>query len=266
LPLFAKEGNKSSLWQREVRRDFINDVVINMKPFKTVAAKVRLRNSFFSYHATSQAITSSDPPRQKACGYQSRHSHGFTLIEILVAVAILSVLLAAIYSTFFLSYKAIDGMDESMVKLQEARRALDILKRELDSTVYAAGDENTFFRIVDRDVFGKQATRLEFTAFSPQRPGVSKVSYFIEEKEGKLNLFKKLESPYSKEEAEGVDIIEDMASFGIEAKYNDTWVQTWDTGINKGRPEEIRIKLSITIKGRTVTLSDIASPKIGRKS
>jgi hypothetical protein len=28
LPLFAKEGDKSSLWQREVRRDFINNVVI----------------------------------------------------------------------------------------------------------------------------------------------------------------------------------------------------------------------------------------------
>ena len=198
-----------------------------------VAANFSLRNVFSGDHATSQA---------KACGYQeqpvkSRHSHGFTLIEILVAVAILSVLLAAIYSTFFLSYKAIEGMDESMVKLQEARRALDILKRELDSAFYAADDENTFFRIVDRDVFGKQATRLEFTAFSLPRPGVSKVTYFIEEKEGKLNLFKKLESPYGKEEAEGVDIIEDMESFGIEAKYNDTWVKTWDTGINKGRSE-----------------------------
>jgi hypothetical protein len=28
LPLFAKEGDKSSLRQREVRRDFINNLVI----------------------------------------------------------------------------------------------------------------------------------------------------------------------------------------------------------------------------------------------
>ena len=56
-----------------------------------------------------------------------------------------------------------------------------------------------------------------------------------------------------------------MESFGIEAKYNDTWVKTWDTDINKDIPEEIRIDLAITIKGRTVTLSDISSPKIGRK-
>jgi len=30
-PLFAKEGYKSSLWQREVRRDFINNVAIIMR-------------------------------------------------------------------------------------------------------------------------------------------------------------------------------------------------------------------------------------------
>jgi len=226
-----------------------------------VAAHFSVRHFFIGEHSTSQA----NPESFRDCGYQSRCSPGFTLIEILVAVAILSILLAAIYSTFFLSHKAIEGMDESMMKLQEARRALDILKREIDSTFYAVGDQNTFFRIVDRDVYGKQATRLEFTAFSPQRPGVSRVTYFIEEKEGKLILFKKVESPYRKEETEEADIIEDMESFGIEAKFNNTWVKTWDTSINKDIPEEIRINLAITIKGRTVTLSDISSPKIGRK-
>jgi len=232
----------------------------------TVAATFRLRNAFIGDHSRTQA----NPEGFRDCGYQkkpykNRCSHGFTLMEILVAVAILSVLLAAIYSTFFLSHKAIEGMDESMVKLQEARRALDILKRELDSTFYAADDQNTFLRIVDRDVYGKQATRLEFTTFSLPRPGVSRVTYFIEDKEGKLNLFKKLESPYGKEEAEGVDIIEDMEAFGIEAKYNDTWVKTWDTSVNQDIPEEIRINLAVSIKGRTVNLSDISAPKIGRK-
>jgi hypothetical protein len=55
-----------------------------------------------------------------------------------------------------------------------------------------------------------------------------------------------------------------MEAFSIEAKYNGTWVKTWDTSINKDMPEEVRINLAITIKGRTVTLSDISSPKIGR--
>jgi general secretion pathway protein J len=189
---------------------------------------------------------------------------GLTLIEVLVAVAILTIVLAAIYSTFFLSHRAIEGMDESMSKLQEARKAIDILRCELDSSYYEEKDTNTFLRIQDRDIYGKQSSQISFTTFSTLRPGLSRVSYYIEDKDGKLNLLKKIESPYSKEEAEGVDLIEDLEAFIIEAKYNDEWVRTWDTDVNKERPQEIRICLNIMIKGEKVSLSDMSKPRIGK--
>jgi prepilin-type N-terminal cleavage/methylation domain-containing protein len=187
---------------------------------------------------------------------------GFTLIEVLVALAILAIVLAAIYSTFFLSHRAIEGMDESMLRLQEARKAIDILRCELDSSYYEEEDTNTFLRIHDRDIYGKQSSQLFFTAFSMLRPGLSSISYYIEDKDGKLNLLKKIESHYSKEEAEGVDLIEDLDSFIIEAKYNDKWTRTWDTDVNKERPQEIRICLNIMIKGEKVSLSDVSKPRI----
>ncbi len=198
------------------------------------------------------------------CEDKVKSNFGFTLIEVLIAMAILSIVLAAIYSTFFLSHKAIEGMDESMLKLQESRKAIDILRCELDSSYYDGTDKNTFLKIQDRDFYGKQASQLSFTAFSTLRPGLSKVSYYIEDKDGKLNLLKKIESPYSKEETEGVDIIEDLEGFNVEAKYNDTWVKTWDTDINKEKPEEIRIGLTMMIKGKKVILSDVSKPRIGR--
>jgi hypothetical protein len=37
LPLFAKEGDKTSLWQREVRRDFINNVVPIMRLLEPIS-------------------------------------------------------------------------------------------------------------------------------------------------------------------------------------------------------------------------------------
>jgi general secretion pathway protein J len=210
---------------------------------------------------------------------------GFTLIEVLIAVAILSVVLAAIYSTFFLSYRAVEGMDESMLKLQESRRAIDILRMELDSAFYSESDGNTFLKIQDRDIYGKQATQLTFTAFSPLRPGLSRISYYIEEdKDRKLNLFKKVEYPYtnenkppssplSKGEAGGlfsekgtgeVDMIEDIESFSVETIYGDQWVKTWDTDISKGIPGEIRITLSVIINGNKMTLFDVSKPRVGK--
>jgi general secretion pathway protein J len=189
---------------------------------------------------------------------------GFTLIEVLIAVAILSIVLTAIYSTFFLSYRAIDGMDEYMLKLQESRMAIDILRRELDSTFYRGNETNTLLKIQDKDINGKQASQLTFTTFSPLRPGLSRISYYIEDKDGKLNLFKKLESPYGKEKTDGVDIMDDLEAFTVEVLYNDRWVKTWDTDVTKSIPSEIRIGLSIMIKGNKMTIFDVSSPRIGR--
>lgn len=189
---------------------------------------------------------------------------GFTLLEVLIAVAIISIVLVAIYSTFILSHRAVEGMDESLLKNQESRKAIDILKRELDATVYRADNALTSLKIQDRDIYGKQAAQLTFTTFSPLLPGLSRISYYIEEKDGILSLFKKVSSPYRAEEAEGIDIIEGLESFTVEARYNDAWVKTWDTDINKGIPDEIRISISVLLKGRVVTFFDVSQPKIGK--
>lgn len=187
---------------------------------------------------------------------------GFTLIEVLVSVTILSVVLAAIYSTFFLAHRAVEGMDESLVKLQEARRMLDILRCELDSTFYHKADLHTLLQIKDRDSYGKSASELTFTTFSNLQPGLVRISYYIEECGGSLTLLKKMESPWMEEKTEGFGLIEELEGFSIEAKYQDQWVKTWDAGLNEGTPEEIRINLVFRLKDRTVTLSDISRPRI----
>jgi general secretion pathway protein J len=189
---------------------------------------------------------------------------GFTLLEVLIAVAILSIVLTALYGTFFMSSRAMEDMDESMTKLQETRKAVDILRRELESAYCIDDDEKTFVKVIDKDLYGKQATQLEFTAFTTVRPGLSKISYYMEEKDRKRTLFKKIGSSFGKEKSEGTDIIEDLDEFTIEAKYQDKWVKTWDTGITKKMPDEIKISLSVMIKGRKVTLSDMARPMYGK--
>ena len=111
---------------------------------------------------------------------------------------------------------------------------------------------------------GNRSSQLTFTAFSVLRPGLSRIDYYIEEKDKKLYLYKKVASPFGKQETEGAEIIEDLDAFAIEVRYNDKWIKIWDTDINKNMPDEVRISLSMMIKGRKVTLSDVSKPMIGK--
>lgn len=195
--------------------------------------------------------------------FNIRKECGFTLLEILVSLALLSVVLTAVYHTFFLAQRAIDGMDESVVKLQEARKALDILTCELDSVFFEGSDKSTFLRIKDRDSYGRTATEVTFTTFSALRPGLSEISYTVEERDGRLFLFKSIDPliPTEKKK-EKIDLIENLEAFSVEARYNDRWVRTWDTDVAGDTPGEIRVSVSFRLRDRVVTLTDIAMPKI----
>ncbi len=188
---------------------------------------------------------------------------GFTLLEILLAVALLSVILAAVYSTFNLSHKAMEGMDESLLGLQESRSIVDTLTREIESLSYGQSTRLGVFKVEDRDLYGKQASRFTFTTFSPLVPGLSQVSYYVEEREGRPVLYKKIKPAYKKEDVAAAELMEGIDSFSVEVKDGDKWVKTWEVSGATRVPAEIRITLTVTLKGRPITLYETLRPRIG---
>ncbi|HEX8947689.1 MAG TPA: prepilin-type N-terminal cleavage/methylation domain-containing protein [Dissulfurispiraceae bacterium] len=192
---------------------------------------------------------------------------GFTLIEMLIALALLSVVLIAIYGTFFLSSKAVEGMDDSLVKLRECRTALDIIKREAEPLVFSDRNKYSAFRIEDRDLYGKQASRFAFTALSPLVPGLSLISYSVEEKDGKLSLIKKMTPSYKPDpEVKGVEMLEDIEAFTVEASdgnNSNKWVKMWNSQELKKLPVELKVTITVMLKGRKVSLYERIRPKIG---
>ncbi|MGC2064394.1 MAG: prepilin-type N-terminal cleavage/methylation domain-containing protein [Thermodesulfovibrionales bacterium] len=201
-----------------------------------------------------------------------RKNKGFTLLEVLLALLLLTIVLGAIYSTFFLAQKAVTGIDESLLKLQEGRVLLDILSREIDAAVYTKTNLKSLLKIEDRDIYGKQTSRITFTTLSPLRPGLSRITYHIEEHDRVLTLYKKMDNPYkeiseSKTNESGpnqpVDLIEGLDSFTVEAKEGTNWVKTWDTAETKKMPLEMRVTLVFRIKDRPITLYETIKPKIG---
>ena len=194
-----------------------------------------------------------------------RSDKGFTLIELLIATVLLSIILSAVYGAFFISHRAMTGLDESLVRLQECRTALDVMTRECESLLYKSGNASSLFKVEDRDFYGKQASKLAFTAFSPLSSGIVLISYYVEEKDGVLTLFKKMDNAYKPDiNAKGEELIEGLESFSVEINDGTKWVKTWDTSETKQAPIEIRITITAKIKDSPVSFFDTVSPKIGR--
>ncbi|MDI6801258.1 MAG: prepilin-type N-terminal cleavage/methylation domain-containing protein [Thermodesulfovibrionales bacterium] len=213
---------------------------------------------------------------------------GFTLLEILIPITIISVIIIALYSAFALSKKAVDAVDNSLIRLQEARNMIDVLKRELESSFFYSDKSYSVFKITNRDIYDRQIAGITFTAFTHLLPGVCKISYTVEgnrtdktnggHKSGlrtpeedfgqqRLALIKRITSAYSdNDKTEGVELMEDVESFTIEAKYADMWVKTWDSEMINNIPAEVKISISVNIgnEKKRITVSDTAKLRIGK--
>lgn len=201
-----------------------------------------------------------------------KHTKGFTLLEILIAIAIMSIVLAALYSSFFLANRAMFSADKSLVKLQESRAFVDILKREIESVLYLKDKSYCIFKIDDRDFYGRQISSLTMTSSSPLMNGLVKINYTVEERAGILVITKSMASAFSQAtEDSRVDLIDDVESFDIQAKYQNQWVKTWDSALTKSVPEEVKITLNMRIKNKEeepasaipFSMSDTAKLKVG---
>ncbi len=193
---------------------------------------------------------------------------GFTLIEVLIAVSLSAMVLAALYSSFFVTQRAIHATEDTLITLHEARTALEIIRRELEAafTGYDKDSKSSIedFTISDRDFYGKQASGLSFVTHASIYKGPARVTYHVEEREERLVLIKTLTTiALDEAEAPEAEMVEEITSFTVEASNKGiSWHKTWK---RKKMPRMIRITLVVPLGERSVELSITAKPREGRK-
>lgn len=199
---------------------------------------------------------------------------GFTLIEVLISLTLMTVVFATLYSSFYMVQRALERFDTVSLKYQEARTALDLIRREIESA-YIRTPQNkdikknkTLFLMLDRDIFGKNASTLYLTSFPFTDTNLHVISYFVEESNDQLKLFKMdapaitLSTIFSK--MYRVELMDGIEGFTVETLFNTEWVKTWDASQTNRLPETVRVSIEFDDNGRKVKLTEYAKPKIGR--
>ena len=142
------------------------------------------------------------------------------------------------------------------------------MRREIESALPKSSgatkntEDKTAFVIKDRDIIGKSTSELSLTAFTFKGSGVNAISYYVEEKDGKLNLLKK-ESPAGiKSKEYTMETIEAIDGFSVETLFNDQWVKTWNSANTGKLPLIVRVSIEFDDNGKKVKLTEYARPKL----
>ncbi|UCG79188.1 MAG: prepilin-type N-terminal cleavage/methylation domain-containing protein [Nitrospirota bacterium] len=185
---------------------------------------------------------------------------GFTLIEVIVAIGILSIVLMSVYGTFFSVSNAVETSDGVMYRMREVRVFFDMVKREIESAYVESDRDDTLFRVRDRDVFGLYASELGFTAFVPYGRGLHFIEYSVDKEN--MVLKKKVAAAWGEDTLEEVTVLEDIKGFRVEVRGADRWLGTYNDKKSIGLPMAVKVTLTLNVNGVDHNIEQTFIPKI----
>lgn len=209
-------------------------------------------------------------PERAISGKQTmREKNGFTLIEVLVALAIGSLVIGALYSTFFSVLRARSDVAQSLERTREVAGFLDTFSREAASAFFKESNARTLFVSERSGGNGFEASSLSMTAFRHTVRGAGAkgdlvgVRYLTASGAGgKLTLYKETWNPYGLESAFRIEVIEDIEGVEFSFYNGKTWAKVWDARLEARLPTAIKAVVGIR-EGREIRrYSAIARPAI----
>lgn len=190
------------------------------------------------------------------------YSHGFTLLELLIAIFILGIVLTTIYAAYSGTLTVIKELNDDSRAYQMARITLDRMNRDLSSlqrfgNVFVLQSEKS--RIGDRE-FGSlafwSATHLTFDEDGPSSHPASIVYFVKQDKDGSFSLWRSdvAEAKPSSDRKTGGGLIICQNLQAINLKFYDEGgrdYDSWDTSSSsepqKGKPPVlVQIELMLT--------------------
>jgi len=226
---------------------------------------------------------------KKACRFCHGNREAFTLLELVVAITILSIITSFIYGVYTGSVRTIDKTSEKAELYNRARLVLDRMANELTSaatSVYEPDEPwEAFFMGIDDKKSGIDYDDIAFVTRANRgsysfngRPSLTRIEYYLDMKRGERKK-NKSERKYTLYRIEDVifhledldpdkeeEFVDDCRGLNFEYLTKRGWVDEWDD-IDGGKqqkgkiPDAVRIKLTLADKGgnevKLITIVDL---------
>lgn len=193
-------------------------------------------------------------------------ARGFTLIEMLVAIAILAMISVLIYGAFSGMKHTKEGIERLDGRYREGRLAMSRITRELQSAYLSANLPLNLSLAVEKTAFigtqGTPADRIDFDSFANRRldrdsheSDQCEISYYgmdDPKHSGTTNLVRRISKHPDLDPTKG-GVIEVLATDIdlFDVKYldplTDQWTETWDTTQATGQLNRLPLQVQITL-------------------
>lgn len=184
------------------------------------------------------------------CDLRPATCEGFTLVEILIAVAIVSLILTIIYGSYASSIDSMNYTQEKMAAFSMIRLTLSRMSDELTSS-FISDDEHLEF-------MGEEG-RVDFVSSCHERIfknskeyDLVEIGYFTELEEAEvsdsenLSLWRREDRTPDDEVLEGGErerLLKGLESIEFRYYSGDNWHSEWDSKAEKGLPRAVKITL-----------------------
>jgi general secretion pathway protein J len=202
-----------------------------------------------------------------------RGARGFTLIEVMVAVAILAIAVVLVWGSFWGATRAKNDLEAIETRTREVRLGLGRMVRDLEHAYVSKNDAlgtvepRTFF-IGDHHL-GSDQVSFSYMGHRILRTGVREsetaiVTYFVEadrKDRSRQHLFRResrrLGEENPSESGAAFVVCEDVVKLRLEYfdRLQDEWRDEWDTKNADGQPDRLpdRVRITVTVRDQRGT-------------
>lgn len=182
---------------------------------------------------------------------------GFTLVEILISLAILAMIVASTFTIFRSASKSWQKGETRSERYHNARTAIGRISIELSQAVI---NDNPLSKFIG------EKDSVKFTSFVSIASGVfelSEIEYWQDTSRGFLMRNEDIEPDYDFSTYDHSDILSDGISI-LEFSYYDglNWANTWTSNVTKGitLPKAVKIKIKVgDKKGREEEVFEVVA-------